>query len=194
MLDEKVKNDLDINLLSCELSIIEDHVDLMEEIEEANKTAGDLSPYRKLADEQKRGYSRDGELTLHKKRLIVAKDLRTRLINETHSGIITAHPGYGKTRILIRERYFWPGMNTDIKRFVANCHACRRSKVPRDRPPGLLRPLPIPDHPWQHISMDFKSMPPDKEGNDIVCVFVDRLGKRPISVPCTKKVNAKAMA
>jgi hypothetical protein len=29
---------------------------------------------------------------------------------------------------------------------------------------SLLHSLPILDRPWQHISVDFKEMPPDKEG------------------------------
>jgi hypothetical protein len=29
---------------------------------------------------------------------------------------------------------------------------------------------------------------------NIVCVFVDRLGKQPISVPCNKSVDTKVMA
>jgi hypothetical protein len=85
-------------------------------------------------------------------------------------------------------------MDADIEQFVRNCHACRRSKVPRDKTPGLLRSLPVPERPWQHISMDFKEMPPDKKGMNMVCVFVDRLGKRPVSVPCDKLVDAQVMA
>jgi transposase InsO family protein len=42
--------------------------------------------------------------------------------------------------------------------------------------------------------MDFKDMPPDKDGMNMVCVFVDRLGKRPVSVPCHKTIDARAMA
>jgi hypothetical protein len=37
-------------------------------------------------------------------------------------------------------------------------------------------------------------MPPDQNSMNIVCVFVDRLGKRPISVPCNKSVDAKVIA
>jgi transposase InsO family protein len=37
-------------------------------------------------------------------------------------------------------------------------------------------------------------MPTDKAGMNIVCVFVDRLGKRPISVPCNKEVDARVLA
>ena len=37
-------------------------------------------------------------------------------------------------------------------------------------------------------------MPADKEGKNMVCVFVDRLRKRPISIPCNKEVDARALA
>jgi hypothetical protein len=66
--------------------------------------------------------------------------------------------------------------------------------VPRDKTPRLLRLLLIPDRPWQHILIDFKEMPPDHKGINIVCVFVDRLGKRPILVPCNRSVDARVMA
>ena len=91
----------------------------------------------------------------------------------SHCAVGVAHPGKNKTKHLIKARYYWSAMDSDIERFVSNCAACRRSKVPRDKTPGLLHPLPIPDRPWQHISMDFKDMPPDKDGMNMVCVFVD---------------------
>jgi hypothetical protein len=37
-------------------------------------------------------------------------------------------------------------------------------------------------------------MPADKAGMNIVCVFVDRLGKRPISIPCNKEIDARVLA
>ena len=85
-------------------------------------------------------------------------------------------------------------MDNDIKRFVHNCHACRRSTVPRDKPPGLLHLLPIPDCLWQHLSVDFKSFPKDKHGFDTIAVFVDRLGKRPISIPCHSTIDTPGLA
>jgi hypothetical protein len=66
--------------------------------------------------------------------------------------------------------------------------------VLRDKTPRLLRLLLILDRPWQHILIDFKEMPPDHKGLNIVCVFVDRLGKRLISVPCDRLVDARLIA
>ena len=60
--------------------------------------------------------------------------------------------------------------------------------------PGLLNPLPIPEQPWQHISMDFQSFPKDKKGYDAALVVVDWFSKRLISMPCYKMTDAAGMA
>jgi hypothetical protein len=55
--------------------------------------------------------------------------------------------------------------------------------------------LLIPERPWQHLSIDFIELPEDHNGFDMVFVTVDRLSKRPVSVPCHKKtMTAKEMA
>ena len=106
----------------------------------------------------------------------------------------TAHPGRNKTRKLLGARYYWPRMTTDIDRFVRNCDSCRRADVPRDKTPGLLRPLPIPARPWQHISMDFHELPVDRKGYDMALIIVDRFAKRTFSIPCFKNIDAKESA
>ena len=58
----------------------------------------------------------------------------------------------------------------------------------------MLHPLPVPDRPWQHISMDFKTFPKDDDGRDNALVVVDRLGKRAYTIPCTKSVTAEETA
>ena len=85
-------------------------------------------------------------------------------------------------------------MLADIERYIKNCHPCHRADIPRDKTPGFLKPLPIPDRPWQHVTMDFKSMPPSKEGYDMIFVVVDRLSKQAVSLPCHKTVTAEDMA
>ena len=77
---------------------------------------------------------------------------------------------------------------------MSNYYSYYRSKVLCNKALGLLHLLLILDRPWQYISIDFKEMPLDQDGMSIVCVFVDRLGKRLISVPCNKTVDAQVMA
>ena len=85
-------------------------------------------------------------------------------------------------------------MAKDVDTYVAACKACRWSHVPRDRTPGLLKSLPIPERAWQDVSMDFKSFPPDKKGYDNAFVVVDRLSKRCFSLPCHKTTTAEQAA
>ena len=95
---------------------------------------------------------------------------------------------------LVRSRYYWPGWSETVAQYVKNCHDCRRASNPRDKTPGLLRSLPVPERPWQHVSMDFKSMPKDRKGYNNIFVIVDRLSKKPILVPCHKTIGAKSLA
>jgi hypothetical protein len=105
-------------------------------------------------------------------------ELRTRLCDEFHRPPHRAHPERGKMRKMICQQYFWPGMGLYIDRYVGNCPECKRSKNSRLKPAGLLRFLPIPQKPWQHITMDFKLFNKDRHGYNAILVIVDRLGKR----------------
>ena len=81
-----------------------------------------------------------------------------------------------------------------VERFIRNCHACRRAKTPRDRTSGLLHPLPVPQCPWQYVTMDYQSFPKEAYGYDIDVIVVDRLSKQASSIPCFKTTTAKDMA
>jgi transposase InsO family protein len=59
---------------------------------------------------------------------------------------------------------------------------------------GLLQPLPIPDWPWQHLSMDYCLFPKDKHGYDNILVVVDRLSKQAVLIPCYKTTLVREMA
>jgi hypothetical protein len=172
-------------------------LDLVDRLLTANRTAESLATLRKRAQvgERKDLVLEDG-LLLFQGRLIIPDidHLRTDLIREAHEQPSTAHPGRRKTTRLLSDRYYWKGLAATVERFVRNCHVCRRVTAPRDRAPGLLQPLPIPQRPWQHITMDFQSFPRDTHGYDAIFVVVDRFSKQAFSIPCFKTTAAKDMA
>jgi predicted aspartyl protease len=178
------------------LNLEKDQLLLIEQLLQVNRTSESLQGFRSSAIEGHQHLRIEDGLLLYQGRLFVPEDdqLRTKLLYEIHATLPAAHPGRNKTRVIAARQFYWPRMNSDIDIFVAACQSCRRASTPRDKTPGLLKPLPIPERPWQHISMDFMSFNKDRHGYDNVFVVVDRLGKRPFSLPCYKTAKAKDAA
>jgi hypothetical protein len=85
-------------------------------------------------------------------------------------------------------------MLKDIEQFVRNCHLCWRANIPRDRTPRMLQPLPVPEHLWQHLTIDFKLIAVDKYSFDAVFIVINWLSKQLIFTPCHKTATAEDMA
>lgn len=142
------------------------------------------------------GYSMNDRLLLYKGRLCVNRNTKlcTKLIREAHDQVSSAHPSGRKTYQLLAPKYHWSGMEADCVRYVRNCVTCRLSRSNVTKQQGFLHPLPVPDYPMQHLTMDFKEFPKDRHGYDSILVFMDRLGKSSVSIPCHKTTDARQMA
>jgi len=99
--------------------------------------------------------------------------LYTYLIVEVYSRQVTAYPGKIKTRKLVADQYYWPGLPLDCNTYVRNYRTYRRTHIPHNKTPGLLHPLPISERCWQYISFDFKSFLIDKKGFNNVFIVVN---------------------
>ena len=78
-------------------------------------------------------------------------------------------------------------MSKDIKRFVESCDNCQKNKSHRHAPIGQLNSLPIPQRPFDFITMDFITGLPESKGYNAILVVVDRFLKMGIFIPCTEK-------
>ena len=84
-------------------------------------------------------------------------------------------------------------MAQDIETFCMSCRACAASKDTNSKPRGLLHSLPIPDRPWQSISMDFLVPLPKSNNFDYLLVIIDRLTSQVHLVPTTTTVTTKGI-
>ena len=140
---------------------------------------------------------RDRLLLFNHTRVLVPADstLRTQLIAELHDTPLSGHLGKDKTISRAKRRFFWPGMDSDITRYVTSCDACQRNKPSNARTMGRLMPLPIPRYPWQVMSMDLiTGLPRTRRGHDAIVVFTDKLSKLAHTAPTTTTVSAAALA
>ena len=116
------------------------------------------------------------------------------VIQKHHNSLVAGHPGYEKMLDLLQHNYYWPGMATTVKEYVARCDTCQRFKGSNMAPAGLLHPLETLSLPWEHISADFITDLPLSHSFDTILTIVDQFSKEVELIPCTKTCSALDMA
>jgi Integrase zinc binding domain/Retroviral aspartyl protease/Chromo (CHRromatin Organisation MOdifier) domain len=130
-------------------------------------------------------------------RLYIPNDatLRTRILHECHDTPTSGHLGKDKTLSLVKRRFYWPAMDSDIVQYVTSCDSCQRNKPSHQSTMGLLQPLPIPHRPWSQVSLDLiTALPRTLLGHDAIVVFVDKVTKMVHYVATTTNVTAPQLA
>ena len=121
-------------------------------------------------------------------------DLHLRVLQYRHDHPLSGHFGQNWTLELIRRKYTWPSLRTFVKDYVRTCTACTRVKTPRHKPYGLLKQLPVPEKPWNSISMDFIEQLPASTGFTTILVVVDWLSKQAIFIPTHDTITSPELA
>uniref|UniRef100_A0A9J7Y373 Integrase catalytic domain-containing protein n=1 Tax=Cyprinus carpio carpio TaxID=630221 RepID=A0A9J7Y373_CYPCA len=85
-------------------------------------------------------------------------------------------------------------MASDIRSYVHGCKGCAISKSPRHLPSGKLLPLPVLNHPWSHLGVDFITDLPPFDNNTCILVIVDRFSKSCRLLPLKGLPTAMEMA
>jgi len=80
-------------------------------------------------------------------------------------------------------RYSWPSLCFDVQQFCKFCVTCMQSKPQCHKLYRSLKQLPIPERPWNSISMDFIEKLPSSSRFDTILVIVDQLIKQVIFIP-----------
>jgi len=121
-------------------------------------------------------------------------NLRLRVLQNSHDHPLAGHFGQTKTLHQVRLHYYWPGLPVYVKDYCKSCITCSRAKPVRHKPYGLLKQLPIPDKPWNSISMDFIEKLPPSSGYTSILVIVDRLSKQSLFIPTYDTVTSPQLA
>ena len=71
-----------------------------------------------------------------------------------HGGSLASHFGESKNLTMLREHYYYPGMDKAVQDILRRCGTLQVAKS-HSLPHGLYTPLPVPTLPWVGVSMDF---------------------------------------
>ena len=128
----------------------------------------------------------DGLLFRNNKLCIPKCSMRENLIREKHSGGLVGNFGHDKTFEQLRHYYYWTNMRSEVQMFVNNYNICQHSKG-KSQNTKLYASLPIPNKPWDSISMDFMlGHPKTQKGYNSIFVVVDRFSKMAHFITCFK--------
>jgi transposase InsO family protein len=147
-------------------------------------------------------WTREGEngLLAYNSRIFVPANCRKELLARYHDDATAGHRGIKTTEKRISRHWYWDSIRADVEEHVNACATCSRTKPKNHRPYGVLAPLPIPEEPWQDITVDFVTgLPPsvDPRTNrscDAILVIVDKLTKYSLYIATHKQLKASAFA
>ncbi len=127
------------------------------------------------------------------KLLVVTRSKTETVIELAHSHPMAGHLGAQNTIQRIRDRFHWPGLDADVKRFCQACPVCQQTS-PRSPPPTPLIPLIIIEVPFERIGMDLVGpLPKSARGHEHILVIVDYATRYPEAIPL-RKATSKAIA
>ena len=105
-------------------------------------------------------------------------DLQRCIVSQHYDTQISGNAGRWKILELVARNYWWPQMSRYIGQYVKTCDLYLRMKTWRQPPMGELVPLPIPEHHWDTISLNFIVELPESSEYDAVMNVVDSFSKR----------------
>ena len=122
-------------------------------------------------------------------------ELKKAILEESHSGSFSMHPGSTKMYQDLKVLYWWSGMKRDVSEFVIKCMVCQKVKAKHQVPSGLLQPIRILEWKWDQITMDFLvRLPLTRRKHDSVWVMVDRLIKSAHFIPVRTNYSLDKLA
>ena len=70
--------------------------------------------------------------------MVVPKHLRREILEALHAGYGGGHQGADRLEKLVRQRFYWPGIQSEVRSFCQQCEVCEKR---RDAPRGSDAPL-----------------------------------------------------
>jgi hypothetical protein len=125
---------------------------------------------------------------LNYERIVAPQALHDKILRRLHDDPTSGHMGIDKTYESVQKRFFWPGMYTTIRNYVASCHSCQTAKFSNEKPYGLMKPVPILK-PWDRVSIDLIGpLPKTSRGNEYALVIIDTCTNWPEVFPIRKSM------
>ena len=116
--------------------------------------------------------------------LLCPQQFRTVVCKLLHNDM--GHLGQDRTIALCQDRVFWPGMSSDVIKWIAQCHRCTCAKAPSLPQCAPLESI-ITSQAMELVALDFLTLEDGRGGVTNVLVMTDHFTKFAMAVPTTNQ-------
>ena len=107
--------------------------------------------------------------------VVVPSSLTELVLKHLHDE--SGHFGKMKTIEKVRERFYWPGYESAVERWVKECPACQQRNPPQPHPKAPLGTISA-SYPFEKVSWDIMGpLPTSESGNKYILVITDLFTK-----------------
>lgn len=124
-----------------------------------------------------------------RRQLVLPAHYREKVLRQLHDDV--GHQGRDRTLSLVRQRFFWPGLESDVESKVKNCVRCIKRKTPV-KPSAELVNI-VSTQPMELVCVDFLSLERSKGGYENILVITDHFTRYAQAFP-TRNQLAKTTA
>ncbi len=116
--------------------------------------------------------------------ILESNQLKLDIIKEIHDQSASEHSNVRRTCKYLHKWYYWSQTKQSVKRYIRNCHICKRFKATRDKYSDLLNFLSISNRSWTNIIMSFVIELFNNKDFNVILMMIDRLIKMHHYVSC----------
>nr|XP_004210337.1 uncharacterized protein K02A2.6-like [Hydra vulgaris] len=136
---------------------------------ELKKFQKDLLAYRNIRQEIT--VNKTSDLILKANRIVLPRSQEMTVIQLAHN----SHMGLEKTKSLLREKVYFPGLDTKVEEYIKRCAICQI--LGKQNAPAQLLITPTPEEVWDTVNIDYLGPLPNEF---YLVVLIDQTLKFPV--------------